>query len=172
MKYLEYIVAQKLSWRTRNFLFTACTLVPIIKDKLGDSCSSKSYRSIAISSLGLKIFDWVILLLYGAWLVLDHLQFAYQPGRSTTICFRAQLLHKEQLTCIHLSIFLRYVRSIWPCYALSPLQEAVKIRILISGGMVCVQNTFWWQMEWSKGQFWVLFSTTYIWMCCLGAIHK
>ena len=62
------------------------TLVPIIKDKLGDSCSSKNYRSITISSLVLKILDWVILLLHGACLGLDDLQFAYQPGVSTTMC--------------------------------------------------------------------------------------
>ena len=62
------------------------TLVPIIKDKLGDAYSSKNYRSIAISSLVLKILDWVILLLYGVCLGLDDLQFAYQAGVSTTMC--------------------------------------------------------------------------------------
>ena len=36
------------------------TLVPIIKDKFGNVCSSKNYRSIAISSLFLKIVDWVV----------------------------------------------------------------------------------------------------------------
>ena len=41
------------------------TLVPIVKDKLGDVCSSKNYRSIAISSLVLKLIDWVIILQYG-----------------------------------------------------------------------------------------------------------
>ena len=61
------------------------TLVPIIKDKLGDSCSSTNYRSIATSSLVLKILDWVILLLHGACLGLDNLQFAYQPSVSTTM---------------------------------------------------------------------------------------
>ena len=34
------------------------TLVPIVKDKLADLCSSKNYRSIAISSLILKLLDW------------------------------------------------------------------------------------------------------------------
>ena len=41
------------------------TLVPILKDKLGDICESNNYRSIAISSFILKVFDWVIILLYG-----------------------------------------------------------------------------------------------------------
>ena len=67
------------------FLLLA-TLVPIIKDKLGSINSSKNYRSIAISSLILKIIDWIILLLFGDTLGLDDLQFAYQPGCSTTMC--------------------------------------------------------------------------------------
>ena len=62
------------------------TLVPIIKDKLGNLCSSKNYRSIAISSLFLKIVDWIIILLYGESLQLDDLQFAYQPSCSTNMC--------------------------------------------------------------------------------------
>ena len=67
------------------FLLLA-TLIPIIKDKLGSLNSSKNYRSIAISSLILKIFDWIIIKLYGSALSLDELQFAYQPGCSTTMC--------------------------------------------------------------------------------------
>ena len=39
------------------------TLVPLLKDKLGDHCSSSNYRSIALSSLILKIFDWVLILI-------------------------------------------------------------------------------------------------------------
>ena len=56
------------------------TLVPIIKDKLGSINCSKNYRSIAISSLLLKMFDWIIILLYGDTFGLHDLQFAYQPG--------------------------------------------------------------------------------------------
>ena len=62
------------------------TLVPIVKDKLGNICSSDNYRSIANSSLILKIFDWVIILLYGDKLGLDELQFSYQPNISTNMC--------------------------------------------------------------------------------------
>ena len=62
------------------------TLVPIIKDKLGNLCISKNYRSIAISSLVLKIVDWVLILLYGENLELDDLQFAYQAECSTNMC--------------------------------------------------------------------------------------
>ena len=62
------------------------TLVPIIKDKLSSTTNSKNYRSIAISSLVLKLIDWVIVHLFGQKLNLDELQFAYQSGASTTMC--------------------------------------------------------------------------------------
>ena len=62
------------------------TMIPLIKDKLGDICASSNYRSIALSSLILKIFDWVIILLYGERLNLDCLQFGYQPNVSTNMC--------------------------------------------------------------------------------------
>ena len=67
------------------FLLLA-TLVPIVKDKLANICSSKNYRSIAISSLILKIIDWIIILLFGVTLGLDDLQFAYQAKCSTYMC--------------------------------------------------------------------------------------
>ena len=34
------------------------TLIPLVKDKLGDICANNNYRSIAISSLGLRILDY------------------------------------------------------------------------------------------------------------------
>ena len=61
-------------------------LIPLVKDKLGDTCTSNNYRSVAISSLVLKIVDWVIILLYGSTLELDELQFAYQPKCPTNMC--------------------------------------------------------------------------------------
>ena len=66
-------------------------LLPVIKDKLGLADISKNYRSLALSSLVLKIIDWIILLLFGTSLGLDDLQFAYQPGASTTMCTWAVL---------------------------------------------------------------------------------
>ena len=69
-----------------TYFLLLATLVPIIKDKLGSINSSRNYRSIAISSLMLKLLDWIILILFGDVLGLDQLQFAYQPGCSTTMC--------------------------------------------------------------------------------------
>ena len=68
-----------------RFLLLA-TLVPIIKDKLGSINSSKNYRSIAISSLILKMFDWIIIILFGDTFGLHDLQFAFQPGISGNMC--------------------------------------------------------------------------------------
>ena len=73
-----------------RFLLLA-TLVPIIKDRLGPMNSSKNYRSVAISSLILKLIDWIILLLYGSSFGLCDLQFAYQPGISGNMCTYAVL---------------------------------------------------------------------------------
>ena len=53
------------------------TLVPLVKDKLGNINSSKNYRSVAISSIVLKLIYWVIILLEGSALGLGELQFAY-----------------------------------------------------------------------------------------------
>ena len=61
------------------------TLLPMIKDKLCKASDSNNYRSIAISSVILKLLDWVILL-YKDSLHLDTLQFSYQPNCSTTMC--------------------------------------------------------------------------------------
>ena len=71
---------------SHSLFFLLATLIQLLKDKLGSITARNNYRSIAISSLVLKIFDWILLSLYGDHLVLDDLQFAYQPGCSTTMC--------------------------------------------------------------------------------------
>ena len=68
-----------------NILMLA-TLIPLIKDTLGDYCSSNNYRSIAISSLILKVFDWVIIILFSDKLAFDDLQFSYQANCSRNMC--------------------------------------------------------------------------------------
>ena len=57
-----------------------------MKDKLADQNSSSNYRSIAISSLILKLLDWIIILNYGELLHLDELQFGFQKANSTYLC--------------------------------------------------------------------------------------
>ena len=85
----EYLAIIFRSWLIHGHvteLLLLSTLVPIIKDKLGSLCSSDNYRSIAISSLILKIFDWVLIILYGDKLFFDDLQFGYQEQCSTNMC--------------------------------------------------------------------------------------
>ena len=62
------------------------TLVPLIKNKLGEDKSSDNYRSIALSSVVLKLLDWIVLLLFGEKLGFDKLQFSYQNKCSTAMC--------------------------------------------------------------------------------------
>ena len=69
-----------------TYFLLLATLVPLIKDKLGSLNTSKNYRTIAISSLVLKIFDWIILILFGSKLGIDDLQYAYQAGVSANMC--------------------------------------------------------------------------------------
>ena len=70
----------------RWLLLMTSTLIPIPKDKLGDAPSSENYRSIAISSIVLKIFDWVVLLLFEKELSTDELQFGFQQNTSANMC--------------------------------------------------------------------------------------
>ena len=67
-----------------DFLLVS-NLIPIVKDKLSDMTSSNNYRSIAISSLVMKIFDWVIILAFSKHLKFDDLQFGYQANVSTSM---------------------------------------------------------------------------------------
>ena len=93
------ILYDLLSWTIRccilhnhiNDVLLISTLVPLVKDRLGNINSSKNYRSVAISSILLKLLDWVVILLDGEHLRLNDLQFAYQRGLSTTMCTWAAL---------------------------------------------------------------------------------
>lgn len=63
-----------------------CTIVPIVKDNIGDITSSENYRAIAIGSLILKWFDWLIIILEEENLTTDELQFGFQANSSTSLC--------------------------------------------------------------------------------------
>ena len=62
-----------------------CAIIPLIKDKNGKDDDSSNYRGIALSSLLLKIFDWVILLLFDEELKTDQNQFGFETGSSTSM---------------------------------------------------------------------------------------
>ena len=63
-----------------------CTLLPLVKDNLGDLTQSDNYRAIAAGCQILKLLDIVILILEGEKLGCDQLQFGFQPKASTTMC--------------------------------------------------------------------------------------
>jgi len=90
------------------FLLLA-VLVPIVKDKLGNISASKNYRSIAISSIILKIFDWIVILLFGETFGLDDLQFSYQAGCSAYMC--------TWLTVETIGYFIRRGGEVFTCQA-------------------------------------------------------
>ena len=62
------------------------TLVPIIKDKLKSLNVSKNYRSVCLTSLILKLMDWITINLFSDTFSFHHLQFAYQSGISANMC--------------------------------------------------------------------------------------
>ena len=64
----------------------ACAFLPLLKNALKDPANTDSYRAIAGSSILLKLFDKVVLLLWGHLLSSDSLQFGYKVGTSTTQC--------------------------------------------------------------------------------------
>ena len=87
-------VSEPIAFLIRTFLIHGfvpiflliCSLVPLVKDKLGDLNSSENYRAIDISSLFLKILDWVIILLHGDKIQACDLQFGFSVDNSTTMC--------------------------------------------------------------------------------------
>ena len=90
-----------------NTLLVA-TIIPLIKDKLGDIECSDNYRSIALSSVILKIFDWAVLNLFGDRLDLDELQFSYQRNCSTTMC--------TWLVVESINHFMRNGNDVYTCF--------------------------------------------------------
>ena len=63
-----------------------CAFLPLYKGGHKNAAKTDSYRAIAGSSQILKLFDNVILLLWGHLLSSDSLQFGYKCGTSTTQC--------------------------------------------------------------------------------------
>ena len=64
----------------------ACAFLSLLKSPLKNPADPGSYRAIAGSSVILKLFDKVVLLLWGHLLYTDPLQFGYKEGTSTTQC--------------------------------------------------------------------------------------
>ena len=77
------------SWLTHGTVtlsLLACAFLPLVKSSLKDPADTGSYRAIAGSSLILKLFEKVILLVWGHLLHSDSLQFGFKVDTSTTQC--------------------------------------------------------------------------------------
>ena len=67
-------------------IFLDCYLCPIVKDQNSSKSTSDNYRLIAISSIMLKILDYIILSLFSDSFEFTNLQFGFQKNCSTTMC--------------------------------------------------------------------------------------
>ena len=77
------------SWLTHGTItpcLLVCSFLPLLKSSLKDPCDPGSYRAIAGSSLILKLFENVVLLVWGECLASDSLQFGFKAQTSTTHC--------------------------------------------------------------------------------------
>ena len=83
---LTFVFRSWLVHGTVSLSLLACAFLPLFKGGLKDPANTDSYRAIAGSSLLLKLFDNVILILWGDHLGSDSLQFGFKAGTSTTQC--------------------------------------------------------------------------------------
>jgi hypothetical protein len=83
---LACVYRSRLIHGTVTTTLLACAFLPLLKNALKDPADTSSYRAIAGSSILLKLFDKVVLLLWGHLLSSDSLQFGYKVGTSTTQC--------------------------------------------------------------------------------------
>ena len=88
------ILFEKLAAVFRSFLvhgsitltILACSLMPLLKSARKDPSQFDSYRAVAGASQMLKLFEYVILILWGHHLDSDSLQFGFKPGTGTDQC--------------------------------------------------------------------------------------
>ena len=64
----------------------SCSLMPLLKSARKDPSQFDSYRAVAGASQLLKLFEYVILILWGHHLDSDSLQFGFKPGTGTDQC--------------------------------------------------------------------------------------
>ena len=61
-------------------------IILIVKNKRGPTDDSRNCRGIALSSIILKVFDWVVLIIFDKELQTDHNQFGFQEESSASMC--------------------------------------------------------------------------------------
>ena len=88
------LLCQKLAAIFRSFLthgtitqsILSCSFMPLLKSARKDPSQFDSYRAVAGASQMLKLFEYVILNIWGEHLQSDSLQFGFKPNTSTDQC--------------------------------------------------------------------------------------
>ena len=88
------ILFEQLAHVFRSFLIhgtvtpqiLSCAFLPLFKGRLKNPESFDSYRAIAGASQLLKLFEYVVLMVWGDSLETDTMQFGFKAGVSTTQC--------------------------------------------------------------------------------------
>ena len=84
--HLTHLIRSFLIHGQVPYFLLVCTLLPLVKDNLGDITQSDNYRAIASGSQILKLLDIIILILEGDKFGCDQLQFGFQAKSSTSMC--------------------------------------------------------------------------------------
>ena len=88
------LLCQKLAAIFRSFLthgtitqsILSCSFMPLLKSARKDPSQFDSYRAVAGASQMLKLFEYVILNIWGGHLQSDSLQFGFKPNTGTDQC--------------------------------------------------------------------------------------
>ena len=83
---LAHVFQSYLVHGTVTLQILVCAFMPLFKRGLKNPDQFKSYRAIAGASQILKLFEYVVLEIWGSKLYSDSMQFGYKAGTSTTQC--------------------------------------------------------------------------------------
>jgi hypothetical protein len=83
---LAAVFRSYLTHGTVTLQILSCAFLPLFKGGLKSPDKFDSYRAIAGASQLLKLFEYVILIVWGEQLQTDSMQFGFKAGVSTTQC--------------------------------------------------------------------------------------
>ena len=83
---LAHVFQSYLVHGTVTLQVLVCAFMPLFKGGLKNPDQFKSNRAIAGASQILKLFEYVVLEVWGSTLCSDSMQFGYKAGTSTTQC--------------------------------------------------------------------------------------
>ena len=95
------------------WLFTFCTIVPIVKNKAGDLPDSNNYRPIAIATITSKLLESVLLLKCSDYLTTYDNQFGFKASHGTDMCRYTHTLHTRRCWTHTRRTHVHHVYSRW-----------------------------------------------------------